>query len=105
MKNLTKSAIVATVMGFMAASASASSNLVPTSNFRDLSPAAQKITDQNIAALGVKQRKGDTITIDEQIAIQLIVMDRGSFASKAKRIDLIVNGDSRNRGPGLTADF
>ena len=104
MTNLKSSLIAATLVALTAGAASAQS-FVPTNGFTDLSPAGIAATEANIAALGVTQRDGDTLTVDELQAIQRIVLDQGNLSSKAHRVDLIVNGESAGYGPGYAITY
>ena len=101
-----KSALIAAAaLAVFGAGAASAQGFVPTNGFNDLSPAGIAATEANIAALGVSQREGDTLTTGELTAIQQIVLDQGSDSSKAQRIDLIVNGSSDGFGPGYSITY
>ncbi|SEN02769.1 hypothetical protein SAMN04488003_10827 [Loktanella fryxellensis] len=101
-----KSSIVATALiaglGITAASAASVSDLVATNGTNDRSKTGLEATLQNLDTLGVTTRKGDVLTDDELTAIQRVVLDQGNFSSKARRVDLIVNGESNDRGAGYS---
>ena len=97
-------AAAAALVTFTAGAATAQS-FVPTNGFNDLSPAGIAATEANIAALGVSQRLGDTLTTGELTAIQQIILDNSSDSLKAQRVDLIVNGASTGYGPGYSITY
>lgn len=90
-------------LGVSAASAASVNDLIATNGIYDRSAEAIAATEQNIATLGVSVRKGDVITSEELTAIRQIVRDQGNFASKARRVDLVVNGESNEFGNGFNA--
>ncbi|MFZ3580980.1 hypothetical protein ACOI1H_02260 [Loktanella sp. DJP18] len=106
MTHLKTTAIIATLisgLGVTAASAASVNDLIATNGIYDRSAEAISATRQNLATLGVSTRKGDVITSEELTAIQSILRDQGSFESKARRVDLVVNGDSNEFGNGFNA--
>ena len=104
MKNL-KSSLIAAALVVVGAGAATAQTFVPTNGFNDLSPAGIAATEANIAALGVTQRLGDTLTTGELTAIQQIILDASSDSLKAQRVDLIVNGSSIGYGPGYSITY
>lgn len=90
-------------LGVSAASAASVNDLIMPNGIYDRSAAALAATEQNLATLGVTTRKGDVITSKEYTAIQKIIRDQGNFTSKARRVDLIVNGGSKAFGYGFNA--
>ena len=104
MKNL-KSSLIAAALVVVGAGAATAQTFAPTNGFNDLSPAGIAATEANIAALGVTQRLGDTLTTGELTAIQQIILDASSDSLKAQRVDLIVNGSSIGYGPGYSITY
>jgi len=102
-KSTAIAAVLLTSLGASAAVASGATTLIPTNGIYDLSAAGVSATYDNIATLGVKTRKGDVITNEELSAIQQIVRAQGNFESKARRVDLVVNGESNEFGNGFNA--
>ncbi|MFT6536494.1 MAG: hypothetical protein ACJAQU_001394 [Loktanella salsilacus] len=45
------------------------------------------------------------LTTGELTAIQQIILDQSNEASKAKRVNLIVNGESAGYGPGYSVTY
>ncbi len=108
MKTITSAVLAAalvTGLGVSAVSASSVDQLIPTNGASDRSADARAATMQNIATLGVDLRPGRTLTPQELTAIQRIVLDQGNFASKAGRVDRIVNSDRGVIGSGSTLGF
>ncbi len=108
MNNFKSSLIVAALvsaLGVSAASAASVSDLIATNGYNDRTAAGIAATEANIAALGVTVRKGDALTTKEISAIQHIVLDQTTFASKASRVDLVVNGKSDGFGNGYNIEW
>ena len=105
MTNFKSSLIVAAVVSAFGVTAASAGDFAPTRGFNDLSAAGIAATEANVAALGVTTRQGDTLTTGELTAIQQIILDQSNDASKAKRVNLIVNGTSDGFGPGYSITY
>ncbi|MFQ3252638.1 MAG: hypothetical protein ACI9U6_000925 [Loktanella salsilacus] len=105
MTNFKSSLIVAALVSAFGVTAASAADFQPTKSFNDLSAAGVAATEANIAALGVSNRAGNVLTTGELTAIQQIILDQSNEASKAKRVNLIVNGESAGYGPGYSVTY
>ena len=105
MMNFKTSIIAAALVSAFGVTAASAADFQPTKSFNDLSAAGIAATQSNIAALGVNSRAGDTLTTAELTAIQQIILDQSNDSSKAKRVNLIVNGESKGYGPGYSVIY
>ncbi|UTH44886.1 hypothetical protein [Loktanella salsilacus] len=105
MTNFKSSLIVAALVSAFGVTGASAADFQPTKSFNDLSAAGVAATEANIAALGVSNRAGNVLTTGELTAIQQIILDQSNEASKAKRVNLIVNGESAGYGPGYSVTY
>ena len=105
MTNFKSSLIAAALVSAFGVTAASAADFQPTKGFNDLSAAGIAATEANVAVLGVTTRAGDTLTTGELTAIQKIILDQSNEASKATRVNLIVNGSSDGFGPGYSFTY